>query len=185
MAKDGTIRGGARQGAGRKQKSLEEKIADGRPNLKLVEMPVKPEKPKKRKLKKFLQPAPKEGQTDEIKERIKNYAVNTKTLFKEAWGWLDKMGVGEKVAPHLIDEHVALLARFIECERELTEDGLIKVTAKGNLYIDPRVKASLDYVKQANNLWYGAIGQIVRENSAASYDGEDDMEKLLKAKRVI
>jgi len=173
MAKDGTIRGGARMGAGRKKNSLEEQIADGRANLKVIEMP-QADKPPKHKPKKFL--------PDKTEDGRKSYA---RVVFKETWAWLEERQIAHLVAPQIIDEYAALLGRFIQCEEELTEAGLIRTTDKGHIYIDPRVKASLDYAKQANNLWY-TIDQKVREYSIPnSAGGDDKMERLLRAKRVI
>ena len=176
MAKDGTIRGGARAGAGKKRKSAAEKIADGQlesPKENLPAGKVTAAKPKKHKPNKFLAEEQRAKKNQYIKE-----------VFKMVWDWLDARGVTERVAPHIIDEYVLLLTMHLVCEKELQEQGRVLESPKGVKYLNPLVRASLDYVKQANNLWYGAIGAVARDVVPVTYDG-DDMERLLTEARMM
>lgn len=173
MAKDGTIRGGARAGAGKKRKSMGEKIADGQMELPKENLPRTAAKPKKHKPNKFLTEEQKPGKNQYIKE-----------TFKKVWDWLDSRGITERVAPHIIDEYVMLITIHLACEKEILEKGRVLESPKGVKNLNPLVRASIDYVKQANNLWYGAIGAVARDVVPVTYDG-DDMERLLTEARMM
>jgi hypothetical protein len=77
-----------------------------------------------------------------------------------------------------------LITIHLACEREILKQGRVLESPKGVKYLNPLVRASLDYVKQANNLWYGAIGAVARDVVPVTYDG-DDMERLLTEARMM
>lgn len=169
MAKDGTARGGARIGAGKKSKALSEKIIEG----KFSE--VKSEKNNKN----FKIPSPKEYLNAEQKMTGKSYAGK---IYRDTYKWLNACGCGELVTSQLVENYAQMVARHIQCEELSTKTGLLaKHPTTGEPIASPFVKMSLDYLKSANQLWY-QIYQIVKENS--TLDGglnnrNDLMENIL------
>lgn len=169
MAKDGTKRGGARIGAGRKKKALSDKIIEGKFTAD--------NSPKK--IKDFQIPSPKEYLTADQKLSGKTYAEQ---IYNDTYEWLNNCGCGELVTAQLVENYAQMVARHIQCEQFLTRAGLLaKHPTTGAPIASPFVKMSLDYLKSANQLWY-QIFQIVKENS--TLDGgvnnqNDLMERLL------
>ena len=181
MAKDGTIRGGARVGAGAKKKPLADKIMEGNPggrkltviefnntaDLKGLSMP----EPNK-----MLEAIQKDG-----KARIAG------EIFKNTWQWLNERNCAALVSPQLLERYAMSVARWIQCEEAVTEYGfLAKHPTTGNAIQSPYVAMGQNYMSQTNRLWM-EIFQIVKENSVGEYSGanpqDDVMERLLTARR--
>ena len=173
MAKDGTGRGGARIGAGRKSKSLDEKILEGE---------FKPAE-KTPKTSKFKAPKPKDYLSAEQRTGDKTCAEK---VYKETYKWLVNCGCAEMVTGQLVESYAQMIGRHIQCEELLTKTGLLaKHPTTGDPIISPFVKASLDYLKSASQLWY-QIYQIVKENG--TQDGgintpDNMMEMILRGKK--
>lgn len=175
MAKDGTNRGGARSGSGRKAKPLIDKINEGK---------IKPTK---------LEAAEFEG-TDmpPIKEYLKAKQKNGKDLvaeevYKETWLWLKEKGCERLVSTQLLEQYAMSVSRWIQCQEAISEFGfLAKHPTTGAATTSPYVKMSQDFLKQVNQVWF-QIFQIVKENSLAGYGGsnpqDDLMERLLNKRR--
>ena len=81
MAKDGTNRGGARVGAGRKPKALSEKIHEGK-NASVVQLPEAPE------LQGASMPPVKYYMTITQKNGID---LDAKEVYEETWNWLKEV----------------------------------------------------------------------------------------------
>ena len=176
MAKDGTSRGGARIGAGRKPKPKVERINEGKakkdttfpelPDIKGVDMqPVKD----------YLKAKQKNGK-DLVAEQV----------YKETWNWLRERGCEKNVSPQLIDQYAMSVSRWIQCEEAISEFGfLAKHPTTGNAIASPYVAMSQSFMKQVNQVWF-QIFQIVKENSSLGYGGsnpqDDLMERLLNAR---
>lgn len=160
------MRGGARAGAGKKRKSLDDKISEG----KITPFEVTPNE-------NFTTPNPKEYISAQQEMGIDTYATE---IYNATYEWLKGRGCAELVAPQLIESYSQVISRHIQCEEFLSKNGLTgKHPTTGEPVISPFVKASLDYLKSANQLWY-QIFQIVRENSTGVGDtASDAMEKLL------
>lgn len=173
MAKDGTGRGGARIGAGKKSKSLDEKILEGK---------FKPAE-KAKKNTSFKPPKPKEYLSAEQRTGDKTCAEK---VYKETYKWLINCGCAEMVTSQLVESYAQMVARHIQCEELLTRTGLLaKHPTTGEPVISPFVKASLDYLKSASQLWY-QIYQVVKENG--TQDGgintpDNMMEMILGGKK--
>lgn len=115
MAKDGTMRGGARPGSGPKRKALTEKISAGKTatvidlpdasELTGVDMPP---------VKDYMKAKQKSG-TDLCAEEI----------FQETWNWLKKIGCTEYVNTLLINQYAMSVARQIQCEQAISEYGFL------------------------------------------------------------
>ena len=178
MAKDGSNRGGARAGAGRKPKAAKEKIAEGRktkvldfadaPVLEGVEMPPPHE---------FMKEQQRDGSVLQAEE-----------IYKNTWSWLAERGCDKAVSPQLIEQYAMSVARWIHCEEALSKMGyLAKHPTTGAPIASPYVAMSQSFMKQANSAWY-QIFQIVKEQCTQDYSGlnpmDDAMERLLSARKL-
>lgn len=174
MAKDGTKRGGARIGAGRKKKSLEEKLLEGQvlsPELLNLEPSA------------FEIPPPKEY----ISAEQKTGRFYAETVYRETFSWLKSCSCAELVTPQLVEDYAQTIARHIQAEEILTRAGLLaKHPTTGEPTTSPFVKISLDYLKAANQLWL-QIYQIVKENSTTAGAGSssDTMELILRRVKQV
>ena len=170
MAKDGTNRGGARIGAGRKRKSLSERLLEGNEKT-----PVVFEKTQAG----FDFPLPKSYLS--ITQRDGSILA-ARQVYDATYAWLAKCGCADSVAQQLIEDYAQTTARFIQAEQELSRAGLIiRHPATGEALPSPLVRISLDYLKAAQQIWY-QINQIVRENGATAGAGSatDTMELILR-----
>ena len=171
MAKDGTNRGGARPGSGRKKAPLAEKISEGKSAevLKSVKLEGK------------IQPSVK----DFAKEiQSDGTVLQAEKIFNETFSWLEERNCENLVSRQLIEQYAMSAARWIQCEQMVSKYGyLSQHPTTGNAIASPYVTMSQAYLKEANCLWQ-QIFQIVKENCSQNYnsDGGDMMEILLKRK---
>lgn len=185
MAKDGTARGGARAGAGRKSKALTEKISTGNPGgrkLKVMEPPedllvdVDLDGSDMPEIKSYMQEQQKNGEEFDAEE-----------IFEETWMWLKERGCERLVNVQLVRNYAMSVARWIQCQHAISEYGfLAKHPTTGNAMQSPYVAMSQNYMKEVNNLWY-QIFQIVKENCSSDFTGatpqDDVMERLLRSRK--
>lgn len=177
MAKDGTRRGGARVGAGRKAKALEEHIVDdklwGVTVLKTPEQTVQGvDMPP---VKAYMKAA--QHGSDEL---------SAEEIYTETWTWLMKYGCEKIVNPQLIEQYAMSAARWVQCEEAISKFGMLaKHPTTGAAIASPFVSMSQNYMKQVNQCWC-QIYQIVKENCSESYKGatpqDDVMERLLRSR---
>ena len=181
MAKDGTARGGARAGSGRKSKALAEKLENGNPGgrkLTVMELPTDAD------LTGSAMPAVKSY----MKERQKGgEEFDAAEIFEETWLWLKERDCEKLVSTQLIRNYAMSVSRWIQCEHAISEFGfLAKHPTTGQAISSPYVSMSQNYMKQVNNLWY-QIFQIVKENCSAEFMGatpqDDVMERLLRSRK--
>ncbi len=177
MAKDGTARGGARVGAGRKPKKLTDKINDGT-SAEVIELP---------------EPPSFEGvDVPPVKEYLKAKQKNgidlcAEDVYKETWIWLKERGCERLVSTQLIEQYAMSVSRWIQCEECISEYGfLAKHPTTGNAIASPYVSMGQSYMKQVNQIWY-QIFQVVKENCSVEWQGgtpqDDVMERLLRARK--
>ncbi len=176
MAKDGTNRGGARVGAGRKPKALIDRINEGR-KAPVVELPDAPD------LEGMEMPPAKYYMTVTQKNGID---FDAEDIYTETWAWLSERRCQNLVSPQLISQYAMAVARWIQCEMAISEYGfLAKHPTTGAALASPYVAMSREDMKQINQLWY-QIFQVVKENSTAAFQGsnpqDDLMERLLTAR---
>ncbi len=183
MAKDGTARGGARPGAGRKPKALSEKIESGNPggrpltivtpefdaaDLVGVDMPP---------VKDYMKAKQKDGTT-----------LLAEDIYTETWEWLKQYGCEKLVMPQLLEQFAMASARLIHCEEAISEFGYLVKRANGSAAASPYVTMSNEYRRQANQLYY-QINQIVKENCSVEVSDlkttNDTMEQLLRARKGV
>ena len=183
MSKDGTNRGGARPGAGRKPKAITEKIASGNPggrplmvvdfgdeaiNLKGSDMlPVKD----------YLKARQKDGST-----------ICAEEIYKETWEWLRERKCDHLIPVQQIEQYAMSIARWIQCEEAVSEFGFLAKKPTGTVISSPYVTMAREYMKQANTAWY-QIYQVVKENCTIDLGDrtpqDDVMERLLTARLVV
>lgn len=177
MARDGTARGGARVGAGRKPKALTDKINNGM-SATVLELP---------------EPSSIEGaDIPPIKEYLRAKQKNGKDLcaeevYAETWNWLKERGCEKIVSAQLIEQYAMSVSRWIQCEECISEFGfLAKHPTTGNAIASPYVAMSQTYMKQVNQVWY-QIFQVVKENCSVEWQGatpqDDVMERLLRTRK--
>ena len=171
MAKDGTNRGGARIGAGKKSKSLSDKILEGQ--VAKFEVADTDES--------FEPPPPKDYLTAEQKDGSQ---LCSKQIYQETYRWLKSVGCEKIVAKQLIENYSMTMARHVQCENILSKFGLLaKHPTTGEPTTSPFVKMSIDYMKQASQLWY-QIYSVVKENNAKGQFGltaqSETMDMLLR-----
>lgn len=105
MAKDGTNRGGARVGSGRKPKALADKISKGSSAM-VMELPEPP--------------AFEGADVPPIKEYLKARQKNGKDLcaaevYEETWKWLKERGCDRLVNSQLVEQYAMSVSRWIQC----------------------------------------------------------------------
>lgn len=180
-AKDGSNRGGARVGAGRKTKPLAEKLLDGNtghrkttvtgfdniPDLECADMPEPHE---------MLSAEQRDGSV-----------LQAKDIFEDAWKWISARGCAALVSPQLLERYAMSAARWIQCEEALTKYGLIgKHPTTNSPIASPFATLGLNYMNQTNRLWL-EIYDIVSSNSTTDYASanpqDNVMERLLKARK--
>jgi hypothetical protein len=174
MAKDGTNRGGARPGAGRKKKPLVEKILDGNPGkrpLTVVEF--------------YGVPASGElTPPDFLKIASKETADNYPTadeIFIQVAEWLKTTGCAHLISPTVIEDFAINRRAFFECECMNKRLGRI-ANGKRSPYVDMAMQyAGLMRVA------FDRIWSIIAQNTERRYEGgstDDIMERLLNGGTV-
>ena len=180
MSKDGTNRGGARPGAGRKPKAISEKLASGNPGgrkLTVVDFGDEAES-----LTGSIMPPVK----DYLKAKQKDGTVTcAEAIYTETWQWLQERKCNQLVTTQQIEQYAMSVARWIQCEEAVSEFGFLAKKPSGTVISSPYVTMGREYMKQANAAWF-QIYQIVKENCVAEFSGrtpqDDAMERLLRAR---
>ncbi|MCL1951920.1 MAG: P27 family phage terminase small subunit [Oscillospiraceae bacterium] len=180
MAKDGTNRGGVRAGAGRKPKALAEKVLEGNPGKRPLEVLAFPAAD----LRGEEMPPPREYLAARQKDGASTQAVE---VYGSTWRWLHERGCAHLLPPQVLETYAQTAARWIQCEEAISAYGFLgKHPTTGAPIPSPFVAMSQSFMKQCNSLW-GQIYQVVRDNCAAAYEGrspqDDVMEALLSARR--
>ena len=105
MAKDGTNRGGKRQGAGRKPKPLAEKLQEGKKAAVLALPENDPyDGPEIESIKEFLSSDQRMGD------------LYGKEIFEQMVTWLRDRNCAHLVSPHLLEQYSMAMARWIQIE---------------------------------------------------------------------
>ncbi|MBQ6943070.1 MAG: P27 family phage terminase small subunit [Ruminococcus sp.] len=178
MAKDGTNRGGARPGAGRKPKALKEKLDAGNPGkrpLTKLDIPENIEGVDMPKPGEYLSGLQRDGKP-----------LGADEIYNKVCRWLTKLGCEKLVNPTLIEQYAMSVARWVQCEEAISRLGFLgKHSTTGQPCQSPFVHMSQSYMKQSNLLW-ATIQQIVKENCSVDVTGsnpENDMMEMLLRSR--
>ena len=182
MAKDGTMRGGARvgsgKGAGGDQANVNTEKIDSGLAATVIDLPEPAEfngedvPP----VKDFLKAAQKSG-----------IDLCAEDVFRQTFLWLKERGCDRLVNSQLIEQYAMMVSRWVQCETCISEYGfLAKHPTTGAAITSPYVTMSQNYLKQVSQCWY-QIYQIVKENCSVEYGGanphDDLMERLLSARK--
>lgn len=174
MAKDGSSRGGARLGAGRKSKALTEKIGEGHSATVLLE-PVSLDGMEVPPVKDFLKSPQKSGRE-----------LMAEEIYHETYNWLKARNCDRLVTVQMVEQYAMSVSRWIQCEEIVSDTGfLAKHPTTGAAIASPYVAMSQSYMKQTNYCWM-QIYQIVKENCSAEFSEttpqDSIMERLLRAR---
>lgn len=184
VAKDGTNRGGARPGAGRKPKALKEKMDAGNPGkrpLKIIDIPDMPDIPT---MEGVDMPPPSEYLSAQQRDGTQLCADE---IYIKTCTWLGSLGCEKLVSPQLVEQYSMTVARWIQCEEAVSKYGLLgkHPTVTSSAVQSPFVAMSHAYLKQATQLWFQIFG-IVKENCTIDITGpnpmDDAMERLLRTR---
>lgn len=180
MAKDGTMRGGARPNTGPKKKALTDKIIEGKVSVEnsavVLPEPVEIEGVDMPPIKEFLKAKQKNGK-DMCAEEV----------YKSTYLWLKKRRCEKLVSTQLLEQYAMSVSRWVQCEEAISEFGfLAKHPTTGNAMQSPYVAMSQNYMKQVNQIWF-QIYQVVKDNCSSDISGanpqDDLMERLLQTRR--
>ena len=186
MARDGTMRGGSRAGAGRPAKGTKEKAEAGNPGKRKLKV-IPPPLPEAAELDPLDIPEPDEPQAydaPEPREYMKKQQADGGTLcadeiFQETWEWLCKFKCEKLVNRMVLDMFAMSCARWIQCEEAISKFSLIgKHPTSGKPIASPFVSMSQNYCKQANQLFF-EINQVVKENATVDYYGPNPMDSVM------
>lgn len=156
MAKDGTKRGGARPGAGRKKK-----VKPPDPENVIKTINTSDTDTKSFPQSSFLLPG---SSAEKVYFSIYKYARDN--------------GADKKLPRELVELFAVSYCRWCEAEEKITKEGFTsKHPTTGVPCRSPYISVSESYSKQCQNYWY-SIWTIVREGEPKT-DAEDDMEGLL------
>lgn len=160
MAKDGTRRGGARPGAGRKKKVQPEEVRKIISENALTEE----EKSKYPKFNPLLCDGSGIGCAEDVYYSISKFA--------------DDNGAIERLPKELIELFAVAYSRWVQTEGEITKNGFISAhPTTGADCKSPLVEIANTYSKQAQNYWYLIWGVI--KDSVKPQGDVDDMESLM------
>lgn len=181
MAKDGTNRGGARPGAGRKKKALHDKLMEGNPGKRALEVLDFSDIPDMEG-----EDMPKPHEMLSARQRDGS-VLQAAEIYRKTWQWLKERDCEKLVMPQLLERYAMCMGRWIQCEQTLNNYGLLgKHPTTGQPIASLFVNIGNSYANQANRLWV-EIFQIVKENCASLYEGndphEDVMEQLLSIRK--
>jgi hypothetical protein len=180
VAKDGTNRGGARAGAGRKSKPLADKILEGNPGKRPIKIVDFSDAPKAERPPNKSPPTAPEFLKFAAKETASNYPT-ADVIYTQIATWLDGTGVAHLVSPTLIEDFALNRRSFFECEFMNRSAGRLYNGKKS-----PYVEMAMNYANLMRAAW-DRIWGIVKDNSEKIYNsksagGEDIMESLLSRK---
>jgi hypothetical protein len=169
-------RGGKRVGAGRPKKPLAEKIMEGNPGKRKLEVLSFPESSE---IAEF--PSPPQYLKDA--SRADGNWPGASEIYEKVSAWLETTGCLQLISPDHITEYSLLKARWLECEAMNAKHGLLaKHPVSGQPIASPYVRMGIDYLKAADSAW-SKIWSVVSENSKKDYrwnnPNEDVMEALL------
>ena len=180
MAKDGTNRGGARPGSGRKPKALKEKIDSGNPGRRRLTKLDIPES-----IDGVDMPTPGDYLSAEQRD---GKPLGADRIYTKTFTWLKKLGCEKLINPQLVEQYAMSVARWTQCEEAISQLGLVaKSKSTGNAVTSPFVTMGQSYMKQSNILW-NEIFRVVRENCVTDVLVDDkeasvDMMELLLRKK--
>ncbi len=159
--------GGYRANAGRPKKSVTEKLLDGNPGRRKIEV---------------LQ----FDEGDEIPSEPPAWLTKKgKEIYKILVDWLNKIGCTKGILPYNLEEYAHCKSRWLEAEEGINTHGLLIKDQNGKPAPNPFIGFAQQYLKMTNDVW-AKIYQVVRETKLTELDStspnDDIMESLLRGK---
>ena len=168
-----------RTGAGRKPKSLEEKLLSGNPGKRKLQVVKFPEAVE---FNGQDMPPPREFLSAMQKNGKEMIAVE---IYGKTWAWLKDRKCDQLVTAELLEQYAMSVSRWIQCEECISEFGfLAKHPTTGNAIPSPYIAMAQSFMKQTNAIWY-QVFQVVKENCAEDFGGstpQDDIMSYLLTK---
>lgn len=160
-------RGGYRPGAGRPKKSVTEKILEGNPGRRKIEVLNFED-------------------GDDIPLDPPNWLTKKgKEIYKSLVDWLVKIGCTKGILPYNLEEYAHCKSRWLESEEAISTHGFLVKDNSGKPIPNPYVALAQQYLKMTNDVW-AKIYQVVRETKLTELDStspnDDIMESLLRGK---
>ncbi len=158
--------GGRRPGAGRPKKAATQKMLEGNPGRRPIEV------------------VDFGAMGVELPSEPPTYlSAKAKEIYKTVYAWLKGIGCTTGILPYNLEEYAFCKARWLECEEMNTKHGLlVKDPTNGKAMPSPFVAMAQQYLKQTNEVW-AKIYFVVRESKLSKWDdknpNDDIMEKLL------
>lgn len=156
-------RGGYRPNAGRKKKPAKQKILEGNPGKRDIEIVdfgpnavVLPSTP----------PA-------YLSEKAKEIYINV-------YNWLMSIDCIKGILPYNLEEYAFCKARWMECEEMNTKHGLLVKDGNGKPMPSPFVGMAQQYLRQTNEVW-NKIYIVVREAKLSKWDGNNPNDDILES----
>jgi len=160
-------RGGTRPGAGRPKKPAAQKILEGNPGRRPIEILDFGEQQKS------------------LPAKPEQLTPKAEAIYKDVCAWLEKVGCTNGIYPGLIEDYARCKAEWLECESKNTTHGILVKDQNGKPMLSPLVGAAHQYLKAANEAWQ-MIYAVIRESKLSRWEesdpNDDVMEKLLKIK---
>ena len=159
--------GGFRPNAGRPKKSVTERILDGNPGKRPIEI---------------LQF---DGDDELPKDPPSWLTKKGKEIYKSLIEWLTKIGCTKGILPYNLEEYAHCKSRWLESEEAISAHGFLVKDNNGKPIPNPYVAMAQQYLKMTNDVW-AKIYQVVRETKLTELDSaspnDDIMESLLRSK---
>ena len=176
MAKDGSLRGGARPGSGKKRKSDDAAWLDGDSNKKVVKLPTFENVPD---MDGTEMPPVKEYMT---RLQADGNKLQAEEIYNETLLWLRARGCEKDINPQLLERYAMDTARWIDCENMVSKYGYLgKHPTTGGATYSPFTTLAKDYQKQANAIWF-QIQLAIRDTLSEDAGKDDLMERLLESR---
>ncbi len=161
--------GGRRAGAGRPKKPAAQKVLEGNPGRRKIEVVE------------FN-----DGKGTALPKNPPEYlSAKAKEIYKTVYAWLEAIGCTVGILPYNLEEYAFCKARWLECEDMNTKHGLLVKDQNGKPMPSPFVAMAQQYLKQTNDVW-DKIYLVVRESKLTTWNennpNDDVMEKLLGGK---
>ena len=160
-------RGGYGPGADRTKKSVTEKILEGNPGRRKIEVLNFED-------------------GDDIPLDPPNWLTKKgKDIYRNLVDWLVKIGCTKGILPYNLEEYAHCKSRWLESEEAISTHGFLVKDNSGKPIPNPYVALAQQYLKMTNDVW-AKIYQVVRETKLTELDNsspnDDIMESLLKFK---
>ena len=157
--------GGYRPNAGRPKKSATEKILNGNPGKRPIEVLDFDES------------------SNVLKKPANWLSPKAKAIWKEVFDWLEKIGCTKGILPYNLDEYAHCKSRWLECEEAITTHGFLLKDGNGKTINNPCIAMAQNYLRQTNDVW-AKIYAVVRETKLTEWNddspNDDIMENLLR-----